>query len=264
MTTERTSSGPSPRASASARSEAILRAVWARPGSPATWVIRRWPSSYRWSRTWAMARASSAHTEDRGPVSPVPPIMTAGRPSCARSSGRGSSVRGSTTRTPSTRRSAHQRRWTAHSASMSSTTWKSRATRPADSTSCMPETSWRKKDSTPRVCAGRASTSPTAPERSPDRARAALLGCQPSSSATPRIRARVSRDTPGRSLSAKDTALSDTPARRAMSLMVGLRAMACLPLPRPWGTSGVQHARTAMAGPYAILPGQAALSSIRG
>ncbi len=228
MTTERTSRAPSPRAAASVRSEAIRRAVWARPGRPAMWAIRRWPSACRWSRIRAMARASSAQTDDSGPGAPVPPTMTAGRPRRARSAGRGSSVRGSTTRTPSTRRSAHQRRWTAHSASTPSTTWKSRAVRAADSTSWMPETSWRKKDSTPRVCAGRARTSPTAPERSPDRARAALLGCQPSSSATRRIRARVSRETPGRSLSAKETALSDTPARRAMSLMVGLRAMSCL------------------------------------
>lgn len=94
----------------------------------------------------------------------------------------------------------------------------------AESTSWMPETSWRKKDSTPRVRAGRASTSPRAPARSPDSARAALLACQPSSSATRRTRARVSWETPGRSLSAKETALSDTPARRAMSLIVGRRA----------------------------------------
>jgi hypothetical protein len=34
----------------------------------------------------------------------------------------------------------------------------------------------------------------------------------------------VTSETPGRPLSAKETALSETPARRAMSFMVGRRA----------------------------------------
>lgn len=88
----------------------------------------------------------------------------------------------------------------------------------------MPEISWRKKESTPRFAAGRATTRPTVAEPSPDSARAAVLGCQPNCSATRRIRSRVTAETPGRSLSAKDTALSDTPARWAMSFMVGRRA----------------------------------------
>lgn len=88
----------------------------------------------------------------------------------------------------------------------------------------MPEISWRKNESTPRTAAGRASTRPTVAAPSPDRARAAVLGRQPSCSATRRIRSRVTSETPGRPLSAKDTALSDTPARWAMSFMVGRRA----------------------------------------
>ncbi|CAM5613861.1 hypothetical protein STENM223S_05289 [Streptomyces tendae] len=88
----------------------------------------------------------------------------------------------------------------------------------------MPETSCRKKESTPRVWAGRARTKPTVAAPSPDSARAAVLGRQPSCSATRRTRSRVISETPGRSFSANDTALSETPARRAMSFIVGRRA----------------------------------------
>ncbi len=88
----------------------------------------------------------------------------------------------------------------------------------------MPETSCRKNESTPSVCAGRASTKPTVAAPSPDSARAAVLGRQPNCSATRRTRSRVTSETPGRSFSAKETALSDTPARRAMSFIVGRRA----------------------------------------
>ncbi len=154
----------------------------------------------------------------------APPITTAGRESSSSRPGRGSSVRGSTTSTPSTRCSAHQRRYTAHSPDTSSTTWNSSPKWRSASTPWIPETSWRKKESTPSVAAGRASTNPTVAAPSPDSARAAVLGRQPSCSATRRTRARVASETPGRSLSAKDTALSDTPARRAMSFIVGRRA----------------------------------------
>ena len=53
------------------------------------------------------------------------------------------------------------------------------------------------------------------------RARAALLGRQPISSAMALIAARVAGETPGRSFSAYDTAPLETPARRAMSAIVG-------------------------------------------
>src|SRR5258708_33797912 len=61
---------------------------------------------------------------------------------------------------------------------------------------------------------------PTAPACAPPRARAALCGCQFISSATWRMRARVASLTPGRPLSAKETALGDTPTSRAMSAIV--------------------------------------------
>ncbi|GGI98801.1 hypothetical protein GCM10010121_006320 [Streptomyces brasiliensis] len=77
--------------------------------------------------------------------------------------------------------------------------------------------------------AGRARTKPTVAAPSPDSARAAVLGRQPSCSATRRTRSRVTWETPGRPLSAKETALSDTPARRAMSFIVGRRAGDRLP-----------------------------------
>jgi len=53
--------------------------------------------------------------------------------------------------------------------------------------------------------------------------RAALFGRQPSSSAIRRMRSRVESARPGRSLSAYDTAPFETPASRAMSLIVTLR-----------------------------------------
>lgn len=88
----------------------------------------------------------------------------------------------------------------------------------------MPEISWRKNEPTPRLAAGRATTSRTVADPSPDSARAAVLGRQPNCPATRRTRSRVISETPGRSLSAKETALSETPARWAMSFIVGRRA----------------------------------------
>ena len=87
----------------------------------------------------------------------------------------------------------------------------------------MPAMNDGKNGSEPRVSGGRAMTRPTAIDREADRARARWLGVQPSSRATARIRSRVSGATPGRSLSAKDTAPFDTPALRATSEMVGRR-----------------------------------------
>jgi hypothetical protein len=57
--------------------------------------------------------------------------------------------------------------------------------------------------------------------RPSDNERAALLGTQPSRSAMSTTRRLVSSDTPGRPLSAYDTAPVDTPAAFAMSEMVG-------------------------------------------
>ncbi|GAB3882449.1 hypothetical protein GCM10029964_040220 [Kibdelosporangium lantanae] len=94
------------------------------------------------------------------------------------------------------------------------------------SADCIPDTSRRKNGSTPRVSAGRANTSPTAPTREPPSARAALFGRHSISAATCRISLRVYSDTPGRLLSANDTALSETPALRAISRIVTRRLMA--------------------------------------
>ena len=64
---------------------------------------------------------------------------------------------------------------------------------------------------------------PDARARASVRARACALGRQPSSSAARRIRARVASPTPGRSLTANETAAAETPARRATSVIVGRR-----------------------------------------
>ena len=80
-----------------------------------------------------------------------------------------------------------------------------------------------KNGSSAIVAAGRARMRPQASAREAERARAARFGYQPSSSAMARIRSRVSSETPGRPLSAYDTAPLDTPARSAMSLIVVLR-----------------------------------------
>jgi hypothetical protein len=83
------------------------------------------------------------------------------------------------------------------SASWSATTWSNNAVWVAAIAVSMPEISFMKNGSTPRVFAGLASTSPNAPAREPDSARAAVFGCQPSSSATRSTRCRVGSDTPG-------------------------------------------------------------------
>ena len=77
-----------------------------------------------------------------------------------------------------------------------------------------------KNGSTPRNRAGLDRTMPTAATGRPVSARAATFGYQPSSSAIFVMRSRVSGDTPVRPLRASDTALVDTPAKRAMSAMV--------------------------------------------
>src|SRR5690349_11934111 len=75
--------------------------------------------------------------------------------------------------------------------------------------------------SMPRIRAGRHRVRPTALARAPERARAALLALNPISSAIERMRLRVASETPGWPLRAYDTAPLDTPARRAMSAIVG-------------------------------------------
>ena len=78
-----------------------------------------------------------------------------------------------------------------------------------------------KKTSTPSVRAGRSMIRPNAPARPSDRARAALLGSKPISAAMARMRSLVAAETPGWPFRAKETAALVTPARRAMSAMVG-------------------------------------------
>ena len=78
-----------------------------------------------------------------------------------------------------------------------------------------------KNGSARSVSGRRASTSPTAKARDTDSARARELGVQPRLRAVARIRSRVSWASPGRLLSANETAPFDTPAARATSLMVG-------------------------------------------
>ena len=81
-----------------------------------------------------------------------------------------------------------------------------------------------RRTSRPRAAsASRASTSPTARVRASVSARALADGRQPSSRAAARIRSRVPEETPGRSLTANETAAAETPARRATSAIVGRR-----------------------------------------
>ena len=88
-----------------------------------------------------------------------------------------------------------------------------------------------KNGSSAIVVAGRASTSPSASAREAESARAARFGYHPSSFAIVRMRSRVSSETPGRPLSAYETAPFDTPGalrdvpdrRPARLLFAGLR-----------------------------------------
>ena len=66
----------------------------------------------------------------------------------------------------------------------------------------------------------RAMTSPMVPDRLADRATAAELAWNPSSSASSRTFRRVSELTPGRPLSAYETDALEIASRRAMSLIV--------------------------------------------
>ena len=85
-----------------------------------------------------------------------------------------------------------------------------------------------KYESTISTRGGRTSTSPIALARDRPRERAAMLGAQPSSPAAARTFARVCSDTPGRPLSAYDTAASDTPAWVATCRIVTRRERAAL------------------------------------
>src|SRR4051794_17021266 len=80
-----------------------------------------------------------------------------------------------------------------------------------------------KNGSAPRTSGSRAMTRPSAYSRRPPRLRAEALGSHPRSRATPRMRARVWSATPGRLLSANETAVVETPAWRATSTIVGPR-----------------------------------------
>src|SRR4051794_2046037 len=87
----------------------------------------------------------------------------------------------------------------------------------------MPDRKRTKNASSSSAAASRARTSPIARVRASVNARALAEGRQPSSRAAARIRARVTDETPGRSLTANDTAAAETPARRATSAIVGRR-----------------------------------------
>src|SRR3954471_4909572 len=87
----------------------------------------------------------------------------------------------------------------------------------------MPERKRTKNASSSSAPASRASTSPIARVRASVSARALADGRQPSSRAAARMRARVSGETPGRSLTAYETAAADTPARRAPPAIAGRR-----------------------------------------
>ena len=96
------------------------------------------------------------------------------------------------------------------------------------SSAWMPAMSCMNHGSIPSMFGGRSMIRPNAPARPSESARAALLGWKPISSAMARMRSRVAAETPGWPLSANDTAALVTPARRAMSAMVG-RFTRCLP-----------------------------------
>ena len=112
--------------------------------------------------------------------------------------------------------------------STSSAIWIVSAIERDESSDSTPAMNSMKNGSSESVVSVRASTSPQAWARATESARAALFGYQPISSAIARIRARVLSESPGRSLSANETAPFDTPARRAMSLDVTLRARSSL------------------------------------
>ena len=155
------------------------------------------------------------------PVSPGPPITTAGSWSSCSTGMRTSSSRRSLTNTPSTRRSPHQRRYTSTSCSGVATTCSVRAYDRAASSASKPLIRPMKNGSMPRMRAGRHRVRPTALALAPESARAALLGLKPISRAMATIRCRVASDTPGWPLRAYDTAPLETPARWAMSAIVG-------------------------------------------
>ncbi len=122
---------------------------------------------------------------------------------------------------PSTRCSDDQRRYTSSSASVSSTISSCSEIECADSPDCRPDTICPKNGSMPSVRAGRAMTRPIESARDWPSARAALCGRHCICSAIARIRARVCSLTPGRPFSANETAPLETPARSAMSAIVG-------------------------------------------
>src|SRR4029450_4808266 len=95
-----------------------------------------------------------------------------------------------------------------------------------------------------RIRAGRLKVSPTAFALALDSARAALLGLKPISRAIATIRCRVASDTPGWPLRAYETAPLETPARWAMSAIVG-RCFTRSPL---FGTVERSHATSLLNG----------------
>src|SRR5882757_1484083 len=80
-----------------------------------------------------------------------------------------------------------------------------------------------KYGSEPSVRGGRANTKPTARARESESARAAVLGRQPISCAIVTTRCRVCSETPGCPFNAQETDPFDTPAARAISVIVSRR-----------------------------------------
>jgi hypothetical protein len=179
----------------------------------------------------SVAARLSYQTAGSDPDARVVPMTMAGMLNSSRTATRRSLSCRSTMITPSTRRCAHHVRYMAISASWSSATVNKSVTWLPDSSAWMPEMSCMKYGSMPSSRAGLSMTSPKAPARPSDRARAALLGWNPTSAAMARIRSRVAADTPGWLLRANDTAAFVTPARLATSAIVG-RFTVC-PFHRP-------------------------------
>src|SRR4051794_19767174 len=85
----------------------------------------------------------------------------------------------------------------------------------------MPVSRLVRNGSSVKVAALRTTQKPIVADRAPESARTALLGVHPISAAIARILSRVEFETPGRPLSAEDTAPLETRARSARSAIVG-------------------------------------------
>ena len=141
------------------------------------------------------------------------PASTTGTPASSSSAKRGSSTSTSVSRKPSTRppRRAARRPAARPTPRPGRAAAAARSPRPPACARCRQEAHEERVDLELRP--PRASTSPIARVRASVSARALADGRQPSSRAAARMRSRVPEETPGRSLTANDTAAADTPAR---------------------------------------------------